>query len=85
MGKLLSNLQSNIRFPEGHKQLSPYNSLTLLDLRYTDLYFSSLQCEKAKGDLENDAIFDELRVIENNEVADDNGNTTSRRECSNSG
>ena len=58
--KLLYNLKSNKRFPEGYKELSPYNSLTLMDLRYADLYFSVLQCEKAKGDLENDAIFDEL-------------------------
>ena len=56
---LLSNLSR--RFQAGYKQTKPYNCLTLLDIRHTDLYFSTEDYEKAVQDLSEDALFnDEL-------------------------
>ena len=40
---LLTNLQSNQRFPDGYKCETPYNILTLLDPRHSDLYFNEEQ------------------------------------------
>ena len=58
---LLSNLQSARRFPGGYKQVSPYNCLTLLDIRHADLYFSPADYEKAVNDLAMDSVYDEVR------------------------
>jgi len=56
--KLLSNLMR--RFQSGYKQLAPYNCLTLLDIRYADLYFNTEDLDKAVFDLSNDAVYDEI-------------------------
>lgn len=56
---LLSNLKSNKRFPDGYKGLAPYNCLTLLDIRYADLYFSKEELEKTVHDLSLAKIYDE--------------------------
>ena len=55
---LMRNLLSEKRFPEGYKLQSPYNVLSLLDPRYSDLYFDDDQVTKAIQDLINDPIFD---------------------------
>ena len=56
---LLSNLSR--RFQAGYKQTKPYNCLTLLNIRHTDLYFSTEDSEKAVRDLSEDALYnDEL-------------------------
>ena len=56
---LLSNLKSNKRFPDGYKGLAPYNCLTLLDIRYADLYFSKEELKKTVHDLSLAKIYDE--------------------------
>ena len=57
--QLLANLKSNKRFlPNGYKTVAPYNVLTLLDLRYSDLYFSEEEYKQAVRDLELSCVFD---------------------------
>ena len=62
--KLLKNLQTSNsrikRFPNGYKSLSPYNSLTLTDPRFMDIYFSEEETKKALEDIASDKIFDNL-------------------------
>ena len=38
---LLTSLQGPRRFPDGYKNQTPYNVLTMLDPRYMDIYFST--------------------------------------------
>ena len=57
---LLTNLKSQRRFPDGDKNLIPYNCLTLLDVRYEDLYFSKEEMEKTVHDLAHAKIYDDL-------------------------
>ena len=57
---LLTNLKSQRRFPDGYKNLIPYNCLTLLDVRYEDLYFSKDEMEKTVHDLTQAKIYDDL-------------------------
>ena len=58
--QLLTNLKSNKRFlPNGYKTVAPYNVLTLLDLRYSDLYFSPEEYKQAVRDLELSCVFDD--------------------------
>ena len=58
---LLKNLQSDSRFPDGYKNQTPFNSLTLLDLRHSDLYFEEHHRKKAFNDLYMDPIYDDLK------------------------
>ena len=57
--KLLSNLKSNKRFPDGYKRVVPYNCLTLLDIRHADLYFTKDELEKTVHDLCIAKVYDE--------------------------
>ena len=57
---VLTNLKSQRRFPDGYKNLIPYNCLTLLDVRYEDLYFSKEEMEKTVHDLTHAKIYDDL-------------------------
>ena len=79
--KLLLNLQSAWHFPLGYKEKSPYNILTLLDPRYSDLYFSSVEYEKCLDSLTNDAVYDDdiiqSRTMTDDESRDVNSNTKS--------
>ena len=45
--KLLHNLKLQNRFPKGYMDVAPYNALTALDPRYSDLYFSQKEKEEA--------------------------------------
>ena len=56
---LLTNLRSIKRFPDGLKNRRPYNCLTLLDMRYGDLYFSPAEVEHALHDIHQDNIYDQ--------------------------
>ena len=60
--QLLSNLKSSKRFPNGYKTTAPYNVLTLLDLRYSDLYFNSEEYKQAVNDLVISKVYDEELV-----------------------
>lgn len=44
------------------KTRTPFNCLTLLDIRYGDLYFSPEQKQKAIDDISNDLVFSAERV-----------------------
>ena len=57
----------------------PYNCLTLLDVRYGELYFDQVQKSKAQQDIMNDSIFSDLgsRSTENNEATNSESTTTS--------
>ena len=59
---LKNNLKSNRRFPNEFRDLSPYNSLTLLDQRYADLYFSKTDLDKAVEDIIIDSVFDDFQA-----------------------
>ena len=61
VSNLLLNLRSSKRFPDGYKEKSPYNILTLLDPRYADLYFEEQQLVKAFNELFIDPIYDNLQ------------------------
>ena len=65
----------------GYKEKSPYNLLTLLDPRYSDLYFSSVEYEKCLDSLTNDAVYDndiiQSRTVTDDESTDVNSNTQS--------
>ena len=55
---LINNIHSDRRFHKDlYKTQPPYNVLTLLDVRYGDLYMDEEQKEKAINDLVNDRIF----------------------------
>ena len=58
----VESLHSNLsrRFTDGYKLLAPYNCLTLLDVRYADLYFTDVEQEKAIDDLNNDSVYDDV-------------------------
>ena len=59
---LLDNLVKDRRFgPDLMKSKAPYNVLTLLDVRYGDLYFNSEEKAKALDDLYNDVVFASIR------------------------
>ena len=58
---LLKNLQSPNRFPDGYKNETPFNSLTLLDPRYTNMYFNENQTKKAFNDIYIDMIYDDMK------------------------
>ena len=45
-------------FPDGMKNRTPYNCLTLLDLRHMDLYFSGDQTTKSKTDILEDVVYE---------------------------
>ena len=55
---LLSNLKSSRRFPNGYKDIVPYNCLTLLDIRYADIYFTKDEYHKAVQDLRLAKVYD---------------------------
>ena len=59
---LLTNLQSNQRFPDGYKCETPYNILTLLDPRHSDLYFNEEQYNKSVYDLYIDSVYDDMKI-----------------------
>ena len=65
--------------PDLYKTKVPYNCLTLLDVRYGELYFDETQKEKAISDINSDAIFAHLGMSssENNVVANSNSSATS--------
>ena len=44
---LLYNLKASNRFQNGYKDLAPYNCLTVLDVRYGDLYMNREEVEQA--------------------------------------
>ena len=46
-----------IGFPGGFKEERPYNTLTLLDPRFQDLYFEPNQTRVAMEVIENDRVF----------------------------
>ena len=58
---LLNNLMSDNRFPDGYKNQSPFNSLTLLDPRYSDAFFEEEHVKKAFNDLYLDQIYDDVK------------------------
>ena len=49
--------QMKIGFPGGFKEERPYNTLTLLDPRFQDLYFDPNQTRVAMEVIENDRVF----------------------------
>ena len=59
--RLRTNLGSSRRFPNGFKDLSPYNSLTLLDQKYADLHFSKDEVDKAIEDIIIHSIFEDFQ------------------------
>ena len=63
---LLTSLQGPRRFPDGYKNQTPYNMLTMLDP--IDIYFSTEQANKAFEDLASDVVYDSL-LLEDNNVA----------------
>ena len=55
---MIDIIHSEKRFgPDLYKTKVPYNCLTLLDVRYGELYFDDGQKEKAISDVNNDSIF----------------------------
>ena len=70
---LLETLKSNERFPNGYKCRSPFNSLTLTNPKYMDIYFNSYEVDQAIKDISEDQIFvnEAMEVIEeSNEPSD---------------
>ena len=59
---LSTNLKSNRRFPNGYKTTAPYNVLTLLDPRYSDLYFNSEEYKIAVTELVSSKVYDDELV-----------------------
>jgi hypothetical protein len=45
------------RFENGYKSMVPFNSLTFLDPRYMDIYFTPEETESAKDNIASDQIF----------------------------
>ena len=59
---LLDNLVKESRFgTDLRKTKSPYNVLTLLDVRYGDIYFNKDEKEKAFDDLSKDVVYATIR------------------------
>ena len=62
--ELIRNIKADNRFGNDlYKTLSPYNCLTLLDPRYSKLYFNEEQLQKAISDICKDKVFDSERGV----------------------
>ena len=74
---LLTNLKSGRRFPNGYKTTPPYNVLTLLDPRYSDLYFNLDEYKQAVTELERSEVYDkELPCVEGEDPVAVGGGTS---------
>ena len=71
--KLIEKLKSNNRFPEGFKTKVPYNTLTLLDPRYADLYFTVDERELAVDNLCGSTVYRNMsEAVNDNSDTEDN-------------
>ena len=69
--KLIDNLRSIRRFPQGYKTKAPYNILTLLDPRYADLYFNADELELAVDNLSGSSVYRNMSEATDNITDED--------------
>ena len=69
--KLIDNLGSIRRFPEGYKTKAPSNILTLRDPRYADLYFNADELELAVDNLSGSNVYRNMSEATDNITDED--------------
>ena len=72
---MLENLKEDRRFKcDLYKTTKPYNALTILDPRYSDLYFTEEQKTEAINVIYNDVVFRDERDQDIDQEVEDNVN-----------